>query len=514
MRMIWQALMALLLAVPMPAAAQHVAVSAAPSTVSVTVYRNPDRGPDEVMNLAWLGGYALITETRTITIPEGENEIRFEGVAGGIIPQTAIVTELADGVLERNRDARLLSPEGLLDASLGRRVSVRRTNRATGEISETEAVVRSGPDGAVVLETAEGFEALRCSGLPETMAFHGVPEGLSARPTLSVRTRATRAVSAQVTLSYLASGFDWQANYIATIDPDGETLDLFAWVTLANGDPTSFADAMTSTVAGQPNRVATWVSPPSGGPIRLQCWPHGVDLSQVTIVGAQDIVVTGTRIQRADLLSALPQVMAAGAMEAVQEDIGDLKLYRIPERVTVAAQSQKQVAMLTREEVPFERFYRSAPVPYGRRDTLAMVVAYRMQNTEREGLGLPLPLGRAAIFAAGAARPVLIAEASVDDTAIGEEFELEGGVSPQMTLEFEPVIEEGAAEDEPPSAMRVRVSNARAGRARIEIPIAPVAGPRVARSSEHLVQHEGVLWWRDTVPANGTATLTYVLAPD
>ncbi|MBC7985629.1 MAG: hypothetical protein H7X93_03020, partial [Sphingomonadaceae bacterium] len=120
MRSMGKGAMALLLALPAPAAAQHVAVSAAPSTVSVTVYRNPDRGPGEAMELRWLGGYALITETRAITIPEGENEIRFEGVAGGIIPQTAIVTGLADGVLERNRDARLLSPEGLLDASLGR----------------------------------------------------------------------------------------------------------------------------------------------------------------------------------------------------------------------------------------------------------------------------------------------------------------------------------------------------------------------------------------------------------
>ncbi|MBC7986611.1 MAG: hypothetical protein H7X93_08065 [Sphingomonadaceae bacterium] len=377
--------------------------------------------------------------------------------------------------------------------------------------------MRSGPQGAVVLETAEGFEALRCSGLPETMIYPGVPEGLPARPTLSVRTRATRAASAQVTLSYLASGFDWQANYIATIDPDGETLDLFAWVTLANGDPTSFPDATTAAVAGRPNRVATWVSPPSGGPIRLQCWPHGVDFYTLQRERAEELVVTGSRVQRPNLQSVSPVTVVGAqdiAMEAVQEDIGDLKLYRIPERVTVAAQSQKQVAMLSREDVPFERFYRSDPVPYGERETLPMVAVYRMRNTEREGLGLALPLGRAAIFAAGAARPVLIAEASVDDTAIGEELELEGGFSPQMTLEIEPVIEEGAAEDDAPILMRVTVSNARPERARIEIPIVPVAGPRVARSSERLVQHEGMLWWRDTVPANGTATLTYVLVSD
>ena len=58
---------------------------------------------------------------------------------------------------------------------------------------EQEAVIRSGAGGAVVLaDRATGFEALRCTGLPETLVYDGVPAGLSARPTLSVRARARR----------------------------------------------------------------------------------------------------------------------------------------------------------------------------------------------------------------------------------------------------------------------------------------------------------------------------------
>ena len=64
-----------------------------------------------------------------MTLPAGETELRFEGVAGGIVPQSAIVTGLPDGIVERNRDAYLLSPESLLDRSLGRRVHLRRTSR-------------------------------------------------------------------------------------------------------------------------------------------------------------------------------------------------------------------------------------------------------------------------------------------------------------------------------------------------------------------------------------------------
>ena len=42
---------------------------------------------------------------------------------------------------------------------------------------------------------------------------------------------------------------------------------------------------------------------------------------------------------------------------AEQEELGDLKLYRIPEPVTVAAQSRKQVAMIDRKKVRFDRIY-------------------------------------------------------------------------------------------------------------------------------------------------------------
>ena len=81
----------LLALVAAPVAAQPVVTSAGPDEVDVTVYRAPNRDLVEAFDLEWLEGYALISETRRISIPAGESEIRFEGVAGGILPQSAIV---------------------------------------------------------------------------------------------------------------------------------------------------------------------------------------------------------------------------------------------------------------------------------------------------------------------------------------------------------------------------------------------------------------------------------------
>ena len=74
-----------------------------------------------------------------------------------------------------------------------------------------------------MLQTADGIEALRCTGLAETLLASRVPAGLSAKPTLSVRVRSPEPVERDVTLSYITNNFDWQANYVAELSPDGRT---------------------------------------------------------------------------------------------------------------------------------------------------------------------------------------------------------------------------------------------------------------------------------------------------
>src|SRR3546814_4019542 len=87
----------------------------------------------------------------------------------------------------------------------------------------------------------------------------------------------------------------------------------------------------------------------------------------------ESIIVTGSR--------------APAAIMAEQEALGDLKLYRIPEPVTVAANSQRQVALLERSDVPIVIVYRQDVGSEGREGATPVVTA---RNSERGGLGLPL----------------------------------------------------------------------------------------------------------------------------
>lgn len=493
----------LILGLATPAGAQVIVTSAAPERVGVTVYRDQNRG-EQRPNLRWLNGYALISETRTIAIPAGDSELRFEGVASGIIPQSAIVGGVPDGLLERNRDALLLSAGSLVDRALGQRVSLRRTDRATGKVSEQEAIVRSGSNGGVVLQTAAGVEALRCSGLAETLVYDRVPPGLSARPTLSVKVKARQPLRATVTLSYLATGFDWQADYVALLSPDERSLQLQAWLTLASSDDTSFVGATTQAVAGRVNREDAGVPPVESPPLRLQCWPEGTtsDVPGVQGYAQGDVIPPPPPPPPPAAPVALAErseiIVTGSRVTAAREKLGDLQLYRIPEPVTVAANAQKQVGLLDRPAIRVEPVYRMQIVAADAEGEVPAVLTLRSRNREDQGLGLPLPAGNMVLFRTGAGRPLLIGETRVDDTAVGEKVELAlanaSGVRARLTSQDE-------------RRRTVTLSNDRTVPVTAEVELLLDDEQRL--SGARLIKRDGKTLWPVTIPANGTATLSY-----
>jgi hypothetical protein len=357
-----------------------------------------------------------------------------------------------------------------------------------------------------VLETPAGVESLRCTGLAETLAYNRVPPGLSAKPTLSVRTRGTEARRATVTLSYLASGFDWQADYIAELSRDGKRMELFAWLTLANGDETGFERADTQAVAGRLNRESDERSRPEAPPIRLECWPSGTTTSDLVEYrppppAPPPVMKLEVSARRPNLESAVP-ITSIGGEEffAIQENLGDLKLYRLPEPVTVAAKSQKQVALLRRARIPVRRVYRwrvSGEQVHGLSPTLVT------RNREEDGLGLPLPAGRVSFFEVHEGRRIFVGEGEIDDVAVGEPLELDSGVSTDV---LSSVVRERDGPDW--DDYRVTVTNAKPFAVDAEIELGGVQ-VRFEVPGRRLEERDGAPLWRVRVPANGAAELRY-----
>ena len=455
-----------LLALAAPAAAQDRAVVEAsePTDLAVTVYRDPNRGQWQQLNRDWPQGFAMISETRTVTLPPGESRIRFEGVAEGMVAVSAIVTGLPGGTIEKNRNADLLSPAALVDGSLGNRVRITRTNPATGEAASESAIVRTRADGGLVLQTEAGYEAVRCSGLPERLTFDAIPDGLSSEPVFSIDTRDDSGGTYTVTLSYLAWGFDWEASYVATLhegrDSDDVRFDLTSWLTILNDNGQSFENAELMAVAGTLNVTSDFEDlsdPPEARPLRLTCYPIGSTARGSPVprftpppsppppgYAMEDtIVVTGALRREATMEMAAPMAVMAG-----EEQLGDLKLYRVPVPVDVNAQGLKQVAFLREEDVEGVLMYQGECTPWNSNPEF---VPTRMRletvNDEEHGLGVALPSGTVSVFERGPAGELLIAEENLRDYASGQDVELELGASNQVFVRCE---YEGNQLDDPP----------------------------------------------------------------
>jgi hypothetical protein len=503
-------------------------VSSAPSDLIVTVYRAPYRSEGR-FDLDALEGFALITETRTVHLPAGESRLRFEGVADGIEPASALVTGLPGGVIEKNRDARLLSPSALLARTLGKQVEVVRTNAKTGETQRQAGTLLSDA-GGVVFKTAQGIEALRCSGLPETFDFEPV-EGLSARPTLSVLVRTQTEVTRTVTLSYLSRGFDWAADYTATLSADGSTLDLGAWLTLVNSNGVGFPSAHTQVVAGRVNREAggAEVQPiDMGEPILARCWPRGTtsDIPMLLTLGvkARGFAVPAAAMAMRSLnkaSDALQEVVVTGT--ARQEQLGDLKLYRVPDRTTVASRQSKQVRLLDRSAIPVTMVY-GADLAFEQSEVPFPATRFlRTKNTKANKLGLPLPSGSVGVYLGQGNDRQFQSESTLRDLAVGQEVEI--GLGKSADVQVSEIIETSRVDSEHATVIplvpgvlnlrsvrvsdvkRVQISNARGSAVRFELRL-PAAG-RLVRADHPAASKDGRPIFLLTIPPQGRVTVRF-----
>ena len=511
----------LLAGLSQPATAREVVVASAPSHISVTVYRDPDRAAGAKLDPDFPQGFALISETRSVTLPPGESTIRFEGVAEGMVAVSAIVTGLPGGTLEKNRNADLLSPAALVDGTLGNRVTLTRTNPATGVTTPENAIVRTRADGGLVLQTHEGYEAVRCSGLPEKLTFHGVPAGLSARPVFSIDTRDADGGTYQVVLTYISWGFDWQAHYVATLAGDAPRgkvgLKLRSWLSLVNDNGENFPDAELLAVAGRLNVTSDFrrlASPPQARPLRLTCYPLG-STSAGTPVPApapppmlrQPMALSAYRAKAADEAAPVMELAGAPAMMAREEALGDLKLYRIPEPVTVASRGMKQVAFLDKDKVEGEFEYRAACSPYAYGEKFApMRMWLTTVNDEAHGLGAALPMGGASVFAPSSHGELLVGEPSLRDYADGQDVELELANSTNV---FALCAKQSADNPDdvgaPWIAMRALLSNANTHPVKVRLALGSSGQWKVQAAGKGLSVKDGQWVLERTIPA-GEAT--------
>lgn len=399
------------------------AASDRPEAVQVIVYRGGD-----------MDGLAQITETRWVEIgAAGDQTVSFRGVADGLVPETVAVQGLPGRLKERNEDYDLISPGSVLAKSVGESVTLVRTNPADGRVTQARGVLRSAPSG-MVIDFGDHVEALQCSGLPERLVFDRMPAGLSPTPTLSVQLRDAQPGRYRVTLSYLATGVEWEAHYVARLNPDGGTLDLTGWMSIRNEGTVGFEGAGTSVVAGELNMTGE-DNPPQAVVVARErhCWPTGSTHGRapppppppappmpMASMDVSEVVVTGSRLERKDFTAISP-------ITTVGRSLGDYLLYTMPQPTTVAARQTKQVLLLARSGVKYEAVYAYRIGDYGGVSELendGATLMLRLDHRRNGTLDLPLPRGEVALIEPQAAGPLLAGAGAMGDSPVGPPIEI------------------------------------------------------------------------------------------
>lgn len=272
-------------------------------------------------------------------------------------------------------------------------MNVYRTNPQTGVDEAVEAEVLSVNGGPI----------LRIGGeitfnYPGRFGFPEVPDNLIAEPTLLWRLDATGGQQ-QVEVSYLTNSLNWKPDYVMVLGEDDERAALTGWVTLTNQSGTAYENARLQLVAGDVQRVQGNRRPESRG-----------------------------RMMR--------DAMAMQESDGFTENaFFEYHLYTLGRPADLMNNEQKQVTLLESDDFGVDKtlifhgathYYRGQ---YGQVSSNQKVgVFLDFENSERNGLGMPLPKGVVRVYKrdhTGALQ--FIGEDLIDHTPRDEELRIKMG---------------------------------------------------------------------------------------
>lgn len=387
MRWAKSAMLAGLLILPNDIVAQTPTAPTAQGDLAVTIYNNDQ---------------ALIRDVRQITLPSGKSRQEFPDVSAQIRPETVTLAGDGFGIIEQNFDYDLLSPSALMEKAVGQQVTLLRTNPATGIETRERATVLA-VNGGVVLNIAGRIEVLRDDGLPVRVVFDGIPPNLRARPTLSVTLDAQRAGARPLTLSYLTPGIGWKSDYVALFDEKAGKIDVQGWITLTNSTGTTFTNAKTLLVAGDV------------GPIQQSPRYYNGQ-------------------------SQNPRGNRAGTESGSAEHLGDLHIYPIEGRTTIANAQTKQVSFLDASGVPASKGYefRNGWLSSSNEPASAASIL-KFSNAKAAGIDEALPAGTVRIYMRDTrGQAQFIGESQIPHTPGGSQLALRTGDA--FDVKVQPVL--------------------------------------------------------------------------
>ncbi len=354
-------------------------------------------------------GFGLVSDVRRVDLPRGSFQMRWADVAQQLDPDSVALVQPggAEGltVLEQFYDDDLVAPARLMEFYVGREITLVQEDRDLREKRITARLLStSGPtvevDGAVVL------------GHPGRVELPELPPGLLLRPALGWLAHSGEAAGPTLLEArYLTGGIGWTAVYRLGLNRDEDAADLAGWVSVENRSGTDFPGALLRLVAGDVNRIA----------------PAARHDSRAKILRAP--------------AAEMDYAAEAGAGFG-EEALSGYHLYTLERPAAVLDNRTTRIALAEASGVPVTRqlVLRGNPAHsrnrYGEPQQEPVAVVLRLGNSEKNGLGRPLPAGVWQVFKEDASGTQLfIGENRIGHSARGTEVVIGVGHSFDVTAE-------------------------------------------------------------------------------
>ena len=418
----------------------------------------------EALELTVYEGFAQVRDTRRAA--GGEGGVVWTGFPGSLDPGTIVA--LRDGVPfvldELSVRTSSLDPLAVYAAHLGERVLLlgEDGSEVPAELVSEAPIFQAGDRLILGWQGRVEIPGVRAGTVERGLRWNGDPGAGS------------------LTLSYLADGFGWRADYTAVL-ADGGPVELGGTVTIDNGTDHGFQDVRVRLVAGDVRRGG-------GGPRPL---PYAMAEARV-----------------ADAEASIPS----------REALGDVHLYTLPEPVTVGPRETVRATLFEDAPVEVQREYVLRGQSYGYQAGHPGIpprenpeVWLHFRNEGLAGPGDPLPAGTLHAYRRdGAGRLQFAGDGSVPPTPDGERVDVTIGsafdlVAERVQMDFRQ-LDPNTTE----SAWEITIRN-RSGDDRTVAVYEPLAGDVVIveQSRDHERIDADTVRWNVPVEAGGESVLSY-----
>jgi hypothetical protein len=423
----------------------------------------------------------LVKDQRQIKLFKGIGDLRFMDVSAQIIPTSVHIKSLVNPetlqVLEQNYEYDLLNPQKLLDKYVGNEVKLYTKNPHTEREEVVTATLLSN-NGQPIFKIGDEITF----GHPGRIIFPGVPENLSAKPTLVWMLENSLPSTQKIEASYLTSGINWRTDYVVTLNDKDDRADLSGWVTVDNHSGATYKNAKLKLVAGDVNRIRD-------------------------------------KFEYENKMMRVAEAAAKAPTPQFQEDsFFEYHIYTLERSATVKDNQTKQISLVTANDIPVKKelLYYGANYYYFNRfgDVMSnqkVGVFVEIQNKKEHSLGIPLPKGTVRVYKADKEGSLqFVGEDSIDHTPKDEKLRIKLGDAFDVVGSRKQTDWKKIAYDTYEAAFEISLRNHKKEDVMVRV-VEPIPGDwtMLSSSHEHKKSEASTAEFNIPVPRDKEVKLTY-----